>query len=77
MKPTIKISESGTGASRTFSASPTGRTGVYRASVVFPSAGVWTYKVNDGFGQEHQFPQVRIADSSAASTAGRRRGRRR
>ena len=38
VKPTIKISESGTGASRTFTASPTGRTGVYRASVVFPSA---------------------------------------
>ncbi len=69
VKPTITITESRTGASRTFSARPTGGTGVYRARVVFPSSGAWTYKVDDGFSQEHQFAQVRIGESAPASTA--------
>ena len=30
-------------------ATPTKKPGVYRASVVFPSAGRWSYKVDDGF----------------------------
>jgi hypothetical protein len=34
---------------RTFAALPTGKTGVYRARVVFPSAGTWRYEVYDGF----------------------------
>lgn len=52
--------------SRTFLASPTKRTGRYRARVVFPTAGTWRYEVFDGFTEHggartHRFPPVRIA----------------
>jgi hypothetical protein len=52
--------------SKTFRARPTGRTGVYRARVVFPSAGTWRYEVWDGFtryggARTHTFAPVRIA----------------
>ena len=67
VQPTITISQNGTGAERTFVATPTARTGIYRARVVFPTGGVWTYKVNDGFSQEHQFAEVRIAGSPTAA----------
>ena len=35
---------------------------MYRAAVTFPSAGTWTYVVNDGFiaNQAHSFPPVEI-----------------
>ena len=53
---------------RSFAARPTGRRGVYRARVVFPSRGRWRYGIHDGFdrlergaGQVHGFPPVRIA----------------
>ena len=50
----------------TFRARPTNRVGVYRARVVFPSAGRWRYEVYDGFTQYggarvHQFAPVKIA----------------
>jgi hypothetical protein len=55
-------------AKRTFSAKPTSRTGVYRARVVFPGAGMWQYEVYDGFiayggARIHKFKPVRIAPS--------------
>ena len=51
---------------RTFAAKPTSRTGVYRARVVFPSAGTWRYEVYDAFtayggAQTHRFAPVKIA----------------
>jgi hypothetical protein len=51
---------------RTFRAWPTGRIGVYRARVVFPTAGTWRFAVYDGFIQyggarTHTFSPVRIA----------------
>jgi hypothetical protein len=54
--PTLKV----------FQARPTGRTGVYRARVVFPTAGTWRYEVWDGFTQyggarTHTFSPVKIA----------------
>ena len=36
-------------ARETFAATPTGKPGVYRAKVVFPTAGRWSYAVDDGF----------------------------
>jgi hypothetical protein len=50
----------------TFAARPTSRTGVYRARVVFPSAGTWRYEVYDGFVQyggarPHHYAPVKIA----------------
>jgi hypothetical protein len=52
----------------TFMARPTTRPGVYRARVVFPSAGTWRYEVWDGFTQyggarSHTFAAVKIAPS--------------
>ena len=47
-KPTVTIiSESG--ERTTFAAKPTDQVGIYAASVVFPTAGLWDYEVNDGF----------------------------
>ena len=49
---------------KSFTATPTGKTGVYHADVVFPSEGTWSYQVYDGFGvrrrQTHTFKPVVI-----------------
>ncbi len=55
--------------SLTFKARPTGRTGVYRARVVFPDAGMWRYEVYDAFteyggARTHTFAPVKIAVGS-------------
>lgn len=55
---------------RTFRAKPTNRTGVYRARVLFPGAGMWRYEVYDAFtayggARTHRFKAVRIAPSGA------------
>ena len=60
-------------ARETFPATPTGKPGVYRAEVVFPTAGRWSYAVDDGFISErvHTFPAVQIdAGTSAPATGG-------
>ena len=72
VKPELTISNGD--ATKTFAARPTGKPGVYAASVTFPSAGKWTYEVNDGFitQQPHTFPAVQIGEpvrAPAASTA--------
>jgi hypothetical protein len=58
---------------KTFTARPTKQAGVYRASVTFPSAGTWTYVVNDGFvaNQAHSFPPVDIGANTGAPAAER------
>jgi hypothetical protein len=50
----------------TFQTRPTARTGVYRARVVFPTAGTWRYEVFDGFteyggARTHRFKPVKIS----------------
>jgi hypothetical protein len=72
VKPTVTIrrvaSFRSTAATRkplTFRARPTSRTGVYRARVVFPRAGMWRYEVFDAFTQyggarTHTFRPVKI-----------------
>ena len=77
VKPTLTIRRVGpvrsTSALRkrslTFRARPTSRTGVYRAKVVFPSAGTWRYEVFDAFtayggARTHTFRAVKISTSS-------------
>ena len=66
LSPTITIRNGD--ATKTFNAEPTGKPGVYRASVVFPSAGKWNYEVNDGFitGQPHTYPAVQIGAPASA-----------
>jgi hypothetical protein len=79
VKPTVTIyrvaaraTSAGSGAVKerlTFAARPTARTGVYRARVVFPSAGTWRFEVYDGFAQyggaqTHTFAPVKIGARS-------------
>jgi hypothetical protein len=56
---------------REFAARPAGRPGVYRAAVVFPTAGRWDYEVLDGFIDQmpHTFPAVRIGGGAATPAA--------
>lgn len=67
--PRIQIRSGG--ATREFAGKPTGEPGVYRADVVFPSAGRWDYQVLDGFNDQlpHTFPAVRIGDGAASPAA--------
>ena len=48
---------------RQFLARPTAKTGVYRARVVFPKAGMWSWSIWDGFSRTHTYKAVRIAPS--------------
>ena len=68
VQPTLTIRNGD--SSKTFAAKPTGKPGVYAASVTFTSAGKWTYEVNDGFimQQAHTFPAVQIGAPAAATT---------
>ena len=72
LKPTVTIrklavraASSSSKVSKTFRARWMSNLGVYRARVVFPSAGKWTYQVWDGFIQyggarTHKFAAVKI-----------------
>jgi YtkA-like len=72
--PKVAIEKAGGGEQRTVPAKPTGRPGVYRARVTFPSAGRWEYVVDDGFTQRHTYPPVRIGGATAAAAAAERTG---
>ncbi len=74
LKPTVTIrrvsqvrsTSAAVKTSLTFRATPTSRTGVYRARVVFPDAGMWRYEVYDAFtmfggARTHKFVPVTIA----------------
>jgi hypothetical protein len=84
LKPTLTIRKSpprisssdatGRSTSRTFVARPAGRPGLYRARVVFPSAGTWSYEVFDGFvqyggAQTHHYAPVKIARAVATEAS--------
>jgi hypothetical protein len=66
VKPSVIITSGD--ARKTFAAKPTGKPGVYRAEVVFPTAGRWSYAVDDGFITErpHTFPAVQIGTGTPA-----------
>ena len=77
LKPTVTIrklaaarsASSGSKVSKTFQARWMATLGVYRARVVFPSAGKWRYEVWDGFveyggARTHTFAPVRIAPAN-------------
>jgi YtkA-like len=70
VQPSIVLTEQATGETRTVAAEPTGRPGVYSARAVFPEPGRWTYAVDDGFTQVHDYPAVTIGDATASQTAG-------
>lgn len=63
--PIVRIRDDGGKVVRTFTASSTGRTGVYRAVVRFPAEGTYRYEVYDGFetygqAKTHTFRPVMI-----------------
>jgi hypothetical protein len=59
VKPSVIVS-SEDGEAASFPGRPTGKSGVYRATVVFESAGTWRYVVDDGFTARHSYPPVEI-----------------
>jgi hypothetical protein len=69
VQPRVIVQREGGGNARAFAARTTGEPGVYRASVVFASAGTWTYKVDDDFSAEHSFPAVVIGKSGSRTEA--------
>ena len=69
VKPVVTIFNAG--KREDFAAKPTGKPGVYRASVVFPTAGRWQYQIDDGFisQQPHTYPAVQIGAPDATAPA--------
>jgi hypothetical protein len=67
--PIVTISAAAGGATRSFPADPTGKPGVYRAEVVFPTRGRWEYSVDDGFSQSHRFAPVDVGGTPATPAA--------
>jgi hypothetical protein len=73
VKPRVMVSKTGSSERLAFPARPTSEPGVYRANVVFASAGTWTYAVDDGFVGVRTYPPVSIGsggESRGATTAG-------
>ena len=73
VEPSIDVER--VGVERTFTATPTGKPGVYRARVVFDEPGRWRYEVNDGFSQTHSYPPVRGGGEGRRRADGGRRAR--
>jgi hypothetical protein len=59
VEPAVIVEGPG-GERRTVVARPAGEPGVYRARVVFPTAGRWSLTVDDGFTATHSYGAVRI-----------------
>lgn len=60
VQPAVIIVRGSDGKQFRFPARPTDRPGVYNAKVKFPSEGTWTYRVDDGFSQMHDFAPIQI-----------------
>jgi hypothetical protein len=68
VQPTISLRSDGGDTAGPFAATPTGEPGVYHAEVRFPSAGTWTYVVDDGFSQVHSFKPVEVGPLGSPSS---------
>jgi hypothetical protein len=66
--PRVIIWPADGGKRQTFAARATREAGEYRARVTFPTAGRWSYAVNDGFvvEEEHTFAPVQIGGPASA-----------
>ena len=70
LTPSILIHDASGGRELAFPAEPTGRAGIYRATVVFPTEGDWSYTVlADSYGTSFSFPAVHIAAAPGAAPA--------
>ena len=66
MPATVRIRSGDT--VKEFATKETGTPGVYHADVVFPTAGVWSYEVVDGYIQQvHTFPDVKVTGTAVAA----------
>jgi YtkA-like len=63
--PRVIVTSPDGSARESFPARATGKPGVYRAEVVFDSAGAWKLVVDDGFTARHDFPAVQVGKKSA------------
>ena len=68
VQPRVLIRGADGGAEKAFAAKSTERAGVYRARVVFPSAGRFAYAVDDDFSQVHELGAVRIGAGDEQAT---------
>ena len=60
MAPTVRV-VSPSGKARLIVAQPTTRAGIYRARVVFPTAGMWRVLARDRYsGRSYEFNRVRV-----------------
>jgi hypothetical protein len=64
VRPRVIVSKEEGGEEATFVGSPTDEPGVYRANVVFESAGEWKLVVDDDFSARHTFPAVQVGKGS-------------
>jgi hypothetical protein len=67
--PIVRVRDDGGKVVDTFTATPTGKTGVYHAVVEFPGEGTYSYEVYDGFetyggAKTHTFKPVAIGAAS-------------
>ena len=70
LHPVITIHNVATGKETRYAALPTSRHGIFHATVVFPSAGSWTYSVTAlGAGPVFSFPPVEIGAAPNAATS--------
>ena len=58
IRPEVRISPGP--VYRSFLARPTATVGGYRARVVFPRAGMWSWVIWDGFSRTHTYKQVKV-----------------
>ena len=65
LRPSVRVASADGQTVRTFAARGAGRPGTYTVDVVFPSAGRWTYSIDDGFTQTHTYAPVAIGASAA------------
>lgn len=67
--PRVIVRSEDGGERGSFPARATGKPGVYRATVVFESAGTWKLAVDDGFTATHSFPAVQVGKSGKKAAA--------
>jgi hypothetical protein len=68
LRPAVIVRSVDGSGERSFPAEPAGKPGVYRADVVFESAGTWRYVVDDGFAGRHSFPAVKVGGGKAVAS---------
>ena len=73
--PIVRVRDDGGNVVESFTAKPTGKTGVYHADVTFPGTGTYSYEVYDGFGtyggaKTHTFKPITIGAGGCAAANG-------